>query len=95
MISPTDIQPGKSYTCTFTVPCIPLDEFGRPGGMMSMADLPIARVDDYTSTGDIVTRDLSTKLFEVQDHKSNRKFVVEFGNTDNIEDVTDVEDVCN
>jgi len=95
MISPTDIQPGKSYTCTFTVPCIPLDEFGRPGGMMSMADLPIARVDDYTSTGDIVARDLSTKLFEVQDHKSNRKFVVEFGNTDNIEDVTDVEDVCN
>lgn len=95
MITPKDIVAGKSYSCTFTVPCIPLDEFGRPGGMMSMADLPIARVDDYTSTGDIVSRDIEQELLEVQDHKSNRKFVVEFGNTDNIEDVTDVEDVCN
>ena len=94
MISPKDIVAGKSYSCTFTVPCIPLDEFGRPGGMLSMADLPIKRVDDYTSTGDIVARDTEQGLFEVQDHKSNRKFVVEFGNTKDIEDVTDV-NVCN
>jgi len=95
MISPKNIVAGKSYTCTFTVPCIPLDEFGRPGGMLSMADLPISRVDDYTSTGYIVARDLDKELFEVMDERSNRKFVVEFSNTTDIEDMNDVEDVCN
>jgi len=95
MISPKNIVAGKSYTCTFTVPCIPLDEFGRPGGMLSMADLPIARVDDYTSTRYIVARDLDKELFEVMDERSNRKFVVEFSNTTDIEDMNDVEDVCN
>jgi len=87
-VTPETIRAGKSYTCTFTVPCIPLDEFGRPSGMMSMADLPINRVDDYTSTGYIVARDTEQRLVEVQDDKSNRKFVVEYDNLENI-----VEDV--
>lgn len=82
--TPEEILPGKTYTCTFTVPCIPLDEYGRPGGMMSMADLPINRVDDYTSTGYIVARDTEQRLVEVQDDKSNRKFVVEYDNLENI-----------
>jgi hypothetical protein len=88
MITPETIKPGNAYTCTFTVKNIPLDEFGRPGGMMSMADLPVVKYGDYTSTGDIVARDLSTKLFEVQDHKSDgnpKKYVVEFANTTDIE----------
>jgi hypothetical protein len=94
MITPKDIVAGKSYSCTFTVPCLPLDEFGRPGGMLSMADLPIARVDDYTSTGDIIARDLEQELFQVQDSKSNRKFVVEFKDVTDIQEATD-DDVCN
>jgi hypothetical protein len=88
MITPTDIVAGNAYTCTFTVKDIPLDEFGRPGGMMSMADLPVAKYGDYTSTGDIVARDLSTELFEVQDHKSDgkpKKYVVAFSDVENIE----------
>lgn len=87
MINPTDIQAGNSYSCTFTVKNIPLDEWGRPGGMMSMADLPVSKYGDYTSTGDIVSRDLNTELFEVQDHKVDGKpktYVVKF---------TDVEDI--
>jgi hypothetical protein len=56
--------------------------------MMSMADLPVNRVDDYTSTGYIVARDTEQRLVEVQDDKSNRKFVVEYDNLENI-----VEDV--
>jgi len=90
-MTPEKIVAGNSYTCTFTVKNIPLDEWGRPGGMMSLADLPVKRYGDYTSTGDIVARDPSTKLLEVMDHKSDgkpKKYVVAF------EDVTDV-NVCN
>lgn len=89
MITPETIEPGKGYTCEFTVKNIPLDEFGRPGGMMSMADLPVVKYGDYTSTGDIVARDLKTKLFEVEDHKSDgspKKYVVGFDDTTNIEE---------
>ena len=56
------MKPGKGYECTFTVKNIPLDEFGRPGGMMSLADIPIEKIGDYTSTGTIVARDLNKKL---------------------------------
>ena len=87
MINPIDIVAGNSYSCTFTVKNIPLDEWNRPGGMMSMADLPVSKYGDYTSTGDIIARDLSTELFEVQDHKVDGKpktYVVKF---------TDVEDI--
>jgi len=85
MITPVDIQAGNSYSCTFTVN-IPLDRFGRPGGMYSAADLPIQRYGDYTSTGDIVARDLNTKLFEVRDHKSKSTFVVKFNDTQDIKE---------
>lgn len=82
-----DITPGKSYMCTFTLKNIPLDRFGRPGGMMSMADLPIERYGDYTSTGDLVARDCDSKLVEVLDHKSDgapKKYTVSFDNLENI-----------
>lgn len=82
-----NITPGKSYTCTFTLNNIPLDSFGRPGGMMSLADLPINKYGDYTSTGDLVARDCETQLVEVQDHKSDGKsktYVVPFANLENI-----------
>lgn len=84
MIDIWDIEPGKSYSCNFTLKNIPLDEFGRPGGMMSMADLPIKRYGDYTSTGDLVARDRDTELVEVQCHKQNKKFVVPFAELENI-----------
>ena len=87
MITPETMQIGKEYTCTFTVKNIPLDMFGRPGGMMSMADLPIQKYGDYTSTGTITTRDLNMKLFEVVDSKSDgepKTYVVEFNNVENI-----------
>jgi len=79
---------GKSYTCTFTAKDIPLDEFGRPGGMMSMADLPVIKYGDYRSTGAIVARDTNTRLVKVQDFPSKKEFVVEF---DDIEYLTEAE----
>ena len=84
------MKTGKEYTCTFTLKNIPLDTFGRPGGMMSLADIPIEKYGDYTSTGTIVARDLNTKLVEVEDSKSNGKpktYAVKFENVENINEV--------
>ena len=91
-ISIEKITLGKSYNCTFTVKDIPLDQFGRPGGMYSMADLPIAKYGNYTSTGALVARDTASRLVEVLDDKSNKKYVASFDDLENImEDVDETE----
>ena len=90
MFTPETMEPGKGYECTFTVKNIPLDEFGRPGGMMSLADIPVEKIGDYTSTGTIVARDLKTKLMEVEDSKVDGKpktYVVKFADVENINEV--------
>ena len=91
MITPETLEPGKGYECTFTVKNIPLDSFGRPGGMMSLADLPVEKYGDYTSTGAIVARDLNTKLLEVEDsncfHPKPKIYVVKFSDVENIHEV--------
>ena len=73
MIDPQDIETGKSYACHFTVRDIPLDEHGRPGGLYSMADLPIVRTGDYEGFGFIRTRDTAQRLFEVEDTTKTRR----------------------
>ena len=90
MFTPETMEPGKGYECTFTVKNIPLDEFGRPGGMMSLADIPIEKIGDYTSTGTIVARDLNKELLEVEDRKTNslpKTYVVKFADVENIHEV--------
>ena len=90
MITVEKMKPGKGYECTFTVKNIPLDEFGRPGGMMSLADIPIEKIGDYTSTGTIVARDLNKKLLEVEDRKTNslpKTYVVKFADVENINEL--------
>ena len=90
MITVEKMKPGKGYECTFTVKNIPLDEFGRPGGMMSLADIPIEKIGDYTSTGTIVARDLNKELLEVEDRKTNslpKTYVVKFADVENINEV--------
>ena len=89
-MTPEKMKTGKEYTCTFTLKNIPMDEFGRPGGMMSLADLPIEKYGDYTSTGTIVARDLNKKLLEVEDRKTNslpKTYVVKFIDVENINEV--------
>ena len=64
-----------------------MDTFGRPGGMMSLADIPVEKIGDYTSTGTIVARDSKMKLLEVEDSKSDgqtKTYVVKFENVENI-----------
>jgi hypothetical protein len=89
MISPLDIQAGKTYTCTFVLKDYPLDEFGRPGGMHSLADLPVVRVGDYNGEGFIVARDVDSELFEVLDHRTNKKWVVPFADASDITEEQD------
>lgn len=84
MINISEVQTGKRYNCNFTVPECPLDEFGRPGGFMSMADLPVVRTGSYSSTGELVARDLKSELVEVLCDKINKKFVVKFADLENI-----------
>ena len=81
------MKTGKEYTFTFTLKNIPLDTFGRPGGMMSLADIPVEKIGDYTSTGTIVARDSKMKLLEVEDSNSDgqtKTYVVKFENVENI-----------
>ena len=90
MFTPETMEPGKGYECTFTVKNIPLDEFGRPGGMYSLADIPIFSIGDYTSIGTIVARDLNKELLEVEDRKTNslpKTYVVKFADVENINEV--------
>ena len=88
MITPETLEPGKGYECTFTVKNITLDAYGRPGGMMSLSDIPVEKIGDYTSIGTIVSRDSKMKLLEVEDSNSdgkpNKTYVVKFENVENI-----------
>ena len=87
MIDIQDITPGASYACKFRVKNIPLDEFGRPGGMMSLADLPINRYGDYEGFGFLKQRDLAQELVVVVDEKLSKEFVVPFADIWDIDTV--------
>ena len=88
MMKIEDVTPGNSYACKFRVKNIPLDEYGRPGGMLSMADLPVARRGDYEGIGVLMNRDTEKRLVELQDDRTKKTFVVSF---DDIWDVDTVE----
>lgn len=83
-----DITSGKSYACKFRLKDIPLDEFGRPGGMMSLADLPISKIGTYEGFGLLLQRDLEQRLVRVGDVDLKKDFIVSF---DDIWDLDDVE----
>lgn len=88
MIDIRDITPGESYACKFRVRDIPLDEWGRPGGLYSMADVPIARTGDYEGFGFLKQRDTEQQLVVVVDEKLNRDWILTY---DDIWDVDTVE----
>ena len=58
--------------------------------MMSLADIPVEKIGNYTSTGAIVARDLKTKLMEVEDYKVDGKpktYIVKFADVENINEL--------
>lgn len=52
--------------CTYTYKFV-VDEFGRPGGMYSLADLPITGYKVLERTGTIISQDSKNQLFEIKD----------------------------
>tara|TARA_Y100000589_G_C27051545_1_gene587520 strand:+ start:190 stop:465 length:276 start_codon:yes stop_codon:yes gene_type:complete len=85
MINIEDVVPGQSYACKFRVETM-LDDMGRPAPNLS--DQPLVGKGTYEGLGVLVARDMKTRLVELEDEKSKKKFVVSF---DDIWDVDTVE----
>jgi hypothetical protein len=92
MIDIREITVGESYGCKFRVKNVPLDEFGRLGGMMSLADLPIAKYGDYEGFGFLKQRDTEQQLVVVVDEKTDKEFVCAYDDIWDVDEVKLVED---
>ena len=54
--------------CTYTYKFV-VDEFGRPGGMYSLADLPVAGIKVLEREGTLISQDSKKKLYQIKDDK--------------------------
>ena len=88
MIKIEDVKPGQSYACKFKVETM-LDTHGRIPGL---SDTPLKGVGTYEGLGVLMSRDMKSRLVELEDEKSKKKFVVPF---DDIWDIDTVEWVDN
>ena len=61
------------YTVTF-----PVDEWDRPSGFYSLADVPIKCHKKLTRNGFVTAYDSKKELYEVEDTEKGWKFVVPF-----------------
>ena len=60
----------------------PVDEFGRPGAMYSLADLPVAGYKVLERIGALKKRDTEKELYELKDDEKNWKLVVPFADVE-------------
>ena len=60
----------------------PIDEFGRPGGFYSLADLPVVGYKMLERTGTLLKQDSKQKLYELKDDKNNWTLVVPFSDVE-------------
>ena len=58
------------YHCTYRK-VFPVDEYGRPGGFYSLADLPIMEHKELTRNGVIVAKNEEEQYFKVRDIEKN------------------------
>ncbi len=84
MIKIEDVKTVQSYSCKFRVETM-LDTFGRIPGL---SDTPLKGVGTYEGLGVLMSRDMKSRLVELEDEKSKKKFVVPF---DDIWDIDTVE----
>ena len=47
----------------------PVDEFGRPGALYSLADLPVAGIKVLERKGTLISQDSKKKLYQIKDDK--------------------------
>ena len=59
-----------SYHCTYKM-VFPMDEYGRLGGLYSLADLPIMEHKEMTRIGIIVAQNDERQYFKVRDTEKN------------------------
>lgn len=76
-----EVKSGKCYNCDFVVTTA-LDTMGRP--WPNLSDTPYGSKGEYKSTGQLIARDLNSRLVEIKDYKSAKTFVVEFDSLSNI-----------
>tara|TARA_Y100001937_G_C6920188_1_gene241409 strand:+ start:221 stop:436 length:216 start_codon:yes stop_codon:yes gene_type:complete len=60
----------------------PVDEFGRPGGFYSLADLPVVGYKILERTGTLLKQDSKQKLYELKDDIKNWTLVVPFSDVE-------------
>ena len=58
------------YHCTYKK-VFPVDEFGRPGGFYSLADLPIMEHKELTRNGVIVATNEERQYYKIRDIEKN------------------------
>ena len=73
------------YHCTYKK-VFPVDEYGRPGGFYSLADLPIMEHKELTRSGVIIAKNEEEQYYKVRDTEKN------FTEWVPMEDVTVVQD---
>ena len=56
----------------------PIDEFGRIGGMYSLADIPVSETKELTREGILKIHDSQNELYEVEDAERGWTFVVPY-----------------
>ena len=71
--------------CTYKK-LFPIDEFGRPGGFYSLADLPIANEKVLVREGTVIAVDYETEVYEVKDNAKGWTFVLPIKDVDIIEE---------
>lgn len=77
----------KTYTCKYKAEW-PVDQYGRLGGMYSLADLPVQGFVEMEREGKLLAKDSKRQVYEVQDsEKQFVKRVVSFDKVTNIEEV--------
>tara|TARA_B100001287_G_C22592868_1_gene486517 strand:- start:703 stop:960 length:258 start_codon:yes stop_codon:yes gene_type:complete len=66
-----------TYECKYKHK-FPVDEFDRPGGMFSMADLPINGHKVLEREGIVTAQDSKQKLYQVEDKEKGWTFAIPF-----------------
>ena len=59
-----------TYNCTYTYD-FPVDEFGRLGGLYSLADLPIAKHERMVRVGILESKNEEHQMYKVRDKEKN------------------------
>jgi len=75
----------KTPKCTYKK-LFPVDEWGRPGGFYSLADVPIANEKVLVREGTVLAMDSETEVYEVRDSNKGWTFILPMKDVDIIEE---------